>query len=245
MGGRDFSSAIHIGRIMIANEGRSDLMRLHQKVRDSAPALCVLITLSLLFSGCERVALDERFFDTSLKGWTVIDDPDTIQAPSDWGVEKDGWLHQRSNIWGKRGDFIGRWYGTYLAAGDSSWKDYHFSVRAKPGDNDGFGVVFRFKDPEHFYRLFMLDDQMSGGPLTRLDKRNGAEYTEIWSARRGYKVGEEIRIDVELTGAVIQASINGTELVQVKDDSYPTGKIGLFCYAQQGQAFDDVRVTLH
>ncbi|HEY6334138.1 MAG TPA: family 16 glycoside hydrolase [Blastocatellia bacterium] len=207
-------------------------------------AATLLLALTLLYSACERVALDERFFDSSLPGWTAIDDPDTVQGPSDWKVQKDGWLHQTSNIWGRRGDFIGRWYGTYFVAGNTSWKNYHFSVDAKPGDNDGFGVVFRFRDPGHFYRLLLLDDRMSGGPLARLDKRNGPDYTQIWSSRYEYKVGQAIRIDVDLNGDTIRASIDGAQLVEAKDNSYPTGKIGLFCYAQQGQAFDDVKVTL-
>jgi hypothetical protein len=32
-------------------------------------------------------------------------------------------------------------------------------------------------------------------------------------------------------------------LLEVTDGSYRRGKIGLFCYAQKGQAFDDVRVV--
>jgi len=201
--------------------------------------------MCLSLSACERTALDERFFDPALPGWQVIDDPDTVQGPSDWRVEKDHWLHQLSNIWGRRGDFIGKWYGTYIVAGEPGWKNYRFSVRAKPGDNDGFGVIFRFKDQDHFYRLFFLDDPMSGGPLTRLDKRNGPDYTEIWSAKRGYKVDQELRIDIDLDGDLIRASVDGAPLLEAKDNTYSSGKVGLFCYAQQGQAFDDVRVTLH
>ncbi|MGH9765053.1 MAG: hypothetical protein ACREAC_29810, partial [Blastocatellia bacterium] len=64
-------------------------------------------------SSCNHVVLDERFYNEHLDGWTVLDDPQTVEGPSLWRVEKDGWLHQRSNIWGKRGDFLGRWYGTY------------------------------------------------------------------------------------------------------------------------------------
>jgi hypothetical protein len=211
----------------------------------SGRVVAVFLLLSFSLTGCQRVVLDERFYDGNLPGWKVIDDPDTVQGPSDWRVEKDHWLHQSSNIWGKRGDFIGRWYGTYIVTGDSGWKNYHLSVKAKPGDNDGFGVVFRFQDPEHFYRLFLLQDGMSGGPLTRLDKRNGPDYTEIWSTRKGYSVGAEVQLDVDLIGDTIRASIDGVQVVEANDGAYPAGKIGLFCYAQQGQAFDDVKVTLH
>jgi hypothetical protein len=205
---------------------------------------CFLFLTLVIVSACSgSVLLDERFHDTRLINWTVVDDPDTIEGPSDWRVEADGWVHQRSNIWGRRGDFLGRWYGTYLIAGEAGWKDYTLSLTAKPEDDDGFGVVFRYEDPEHFYRLLFLQDGMSGGPITRLDRREGADYTELWSNAKGYRPGSEMTIQVTVNVNVITASVDGRQLFEMKDASYSRGKIGLFCYAQNGQAFDDVRVV--
>ncbi len=201
-----------------------------------------LLVLSFSLSGCKSVLLDERFYDNRLLNWTVIDDPDTIEGPSDWKVESDGWLHQQSNIWGRRGDFLKVWYGTFLVAGEKDWADYRLSLKAKATDDDGFGVVFRFSDPEHFYRLLFIEDGLNGGPVTRLDKREGADYTELWSSGRGYKPGTEMFIEVEVTGATIKARVDGQRLFELTDNSYGQGKIGLFCYAQKGQAFDDVKV---
>ncbi|MBI3653412.1 MAG: hypothetical protein HY231_20470 [Acidobacteria bacterium] len=207
------------------------------------PAFTLLLASLLLFFSCNRPLLDERFLDKRLENWTVIDDPDTVEIPSQWHVEDDGWLHQSSNIWGRRGDFLGRWYGTMIVAGEANWSDYHLSVTAKPEDDDGFGVVFRFQDSEHFYRLIFLNDSLSGGPLARLDKRDGADYTEIWAAKKGYKMGVETLIEVAVKGAEIRGSVDGQQLFSVTDDSYKRGKIGLFCYAQSQQAFDNVRVS--
>jgi hypothetical protein len=204
----------------------------------------LLLTSGFLLAGCSRVVLDERFYDSRLPKWMVIDDPDTIEGPSVWRVESDGWLHQRSNIWGRRGDFIGRWYGTLLVAGDTDWTNYTMTLKAKPEDNDGFGVVFRLTDPQHFYRLLFIQDGLNGGPITRLDKRNGADYTEIWSAKSGYKVGTQIVIELQADGGNLKATVDGKPLVQVQDADYRRGKVGLFCYAQAGQAFNDIRVTL-
>jgi len=205
--------------------------------------IALMTLLALVLGGCNRVLLDERFHDERLVNWTVIDDPDTVEGPSEWSVEKDGWLHQRSNIWGRRGDFIGRWYGTYLVAGDTSWSDYTMRVKAKPADDDGFGVVFRFVDAEHYYRLIFVQDGFNGGPITRLDKRDGADYTELWSIAKGYRSEAEMSIEVEVEGESLSARVDGRELFEVKDGAYRRGKVGLFCYAQNGQAFDDVKVS--
>ncbi|MFY9556221.1 MAG: hypothetical protein WAV20_03275 [Blastocatellia bacterium] len=204
----------------------------------------VVFVAAILLSGCaSKTLLDERFHDTRLINWKAVDDPDTIETPSDWRVDSGGWVHQRSNIWGRRGDFLGRWYGTFLIAGDASWRDYTLSAKAKPEDDDGFGIVFRYQDPEHFYRLLFLQDGLSGGPITRLDRREGADYTELWSSEKGYRPGVEIIIEVKVDGNVISALVDGRPLFEVTDGSYRQGKIGLFCYAQKGQAFDDVKVA--
>lgn len=208
--------------------------------------MAVLVALLAAFtSACKSELLDERFHSTDLNRWTVVDDPETVEGPSEWRVETDGWLHQRSNIWGRRGDFLGRWYGTMLVAGEASWRDYRFSVRALPRDNDGFGVVFRFRDPAHFYRLIFINDGMSGGPLARLDKREGGDYSELWSEPRAYREGVELQIEVIAEGDRLRGSLDGQLLFDVRDASYATGKAGLFCYAQSDQAFDEVRVSAH
>ena len=224
-----------------------------QTGRSTIPQICrleslryvaiAIIAATFALSGCANtVLLDERFHDTRLLNWSVVDDPDTIEGPSDWRVEGDGRLHQRSNIWGRRGDFLGRWYGTFLINGDPNWTDYEISLRAIPVDDDGFGVVFRYQDAEHFYRLFFLQDGLSGGPITRLDRREGPDYTELWSLNKGYRPGTEMSIEVNVIGDLIKASVDGKFLLEVRDNSIRQGRIGLFCYAQSGIAFDDVRV---
>ena len=204
----------------------------------------IALPTALLPLGCSNaVMLDERFHDTRLINWSVVDDSDTVEGPSDWRVEPDGWLHQRSNVWGRRGDFIGRWYGTFLVAGDAGWKDYELSVAAKPTDDDGFGVVFRYQDPEHFYRLLFLQDGLSGGPITRLDRRDGPDYTELWSIEKGYRLSTAVAISVRVDGDLITALVDGKQLLELRDTRYRSGRIGLFCCAQSGQAFDDVKVV--
>jgi len=202
-------------------------------------------TVLVSYPACSAMLLDERFSGKELMNWKVVDDPETIEGPSQWRVEADGWLHQRSNIWGRRGDFLGRWYGTMLVAGKASWQDYTLSVKARPNDNDGFGVVFRYKDAQHFYRLLLIEGGLNGGPMARLDKREGADYTELWTSPRGYSVGREMQIEIGVSGERIRASIDGEQLCEVKDAEYRSGKVGLFCYAQSDQAFDDVVVIGH
>ena len=53
------------------------------------------------------------------------------------------------------------WVGGMLVKGDVKWKDYRISTKLHPYPHcaftgcwvNGHGVVFRYKDPENFYRL--------------------------------------------------------------------------------------------
>ena len=80
--------------------------------------------------------------------------------------------------------------------------------------------------------------------MTRLDKRIGDEYTEIWSKKDGFREGTELLIELETSGETIKGRLNGRPLFEARDPTYEKGKIGLFCYAQSDQAFDDIKVTL-
>jgi len=49
-------------------------------------------------------------------------------------------------------------------------------------------------------------------------------------------------IEVEVSEDKIRGSVDGRTLFEVRDSSYRRGKIGLFCYAQEGQGFDNITV---
>ncbi|HWP44847.1 MAG TPA: hypothetical protein VNO14_16500, partial [Blastocatellia bacterium] len=59
---------------------------------------------------------------------------------------------------------------------------------------------------------------------------------------RGYRPGSEIIIELEVIEDSIRGRVDGQTLFDVRDGRYRRGSIGLFCFAQKGQAFDDVRV---
>ena len=79
--------------------------------------------------------------------------------------------------------------------------------------------------------------------MTRLDKRDGPDYTELWSSPNGYRPGVEETIEIRVSGDLIRASVDNHFLCETRDKSYKNGRIGLFCYAQSRQAFDDVKVV--
>ena len=63
------------------------------------------------------------------------------------------------------------WVGGMLVKGDAKWKDYRISTKMHPYPHcaftgcwvNGHGLVFRYKDPENFYRLSFSNRNISAG----------------------------------------------------------------------------------
>src|SRR2546429_9860452 len=66
-----------------------------------------------------------------------------------------------------------------IAAGDPNWTDYAFRISAEPVDNYGFGLVFRYRDINNYYRVMIIRDPKAGGPVVYLDKKENGQLTNI------------------------------------------------------------------
>ncbi|MDR9367351.1 MAG: hypothetical protein RI575_18600, partial [Balneolaceae bacterium] len=106
----------------------------------------------------DSVLLLETFDNTALPGWTITDDPEPRQGPSDWSV-RGGELLQRSNIWSydPPAEFIYH-MGTHTITGNSEWEDYSLNAVLRSSDNDGIGLLFRYQDPGNYYRILLMND---------------------------------------------------------------------------------------
>lgn len=190
-------------------------------------------------------------------GWTIILQEDaTEEGPPDWRV-RAGRLRQSSNV--RAPDTAGLSYainyeGTLAVVGDTTWTNISFKVDIIPRDDDGVGVIFRWKpsdtDPDgNFYRLLMVEDSASGGPKLRLDRRNDGVWHILDEKTTGYNgYNEDYRYTVEVDMVVDNFSIklNNTIVFEfqdrVADGGLPHGMVGLFCYGEEGVDFDNVQV---
>ena len=83
------------------------------------------------------------------------------------------------------------WVGGMLVKGDAKWKDYRISTKLHPYPHcaftgcwvNGHGVVFRYKDPENFYRLSFSSRNVGDG-LPRqgvsIQKVVNGEWSEVF-----------------------------------------------------------------
>ena len=175
--------------------------------------------------------------------WEIFDQENPLTGSSVWEVKK-GHLYQTSNIYRGGDDEYAFYEGSnILMRGDLGWPNYEFSVDfGISGNGDGVGLLFRYQDEQHYYRLLMVSDTGNKGPFMKLQAKEGNKYVVLAENKKAYDPNHHHRVKVIATGNDITVIYDDQKIFNVKDDRYKTGRIGMMCYAEQPD-FDSVRVT--
>lgn len=129
-----------------------------------------------------------------------------------------------------------------IALSDKNFADFTVSTRFKPvaGSEDrAAGIIFRIQDEDNFYilRANALEDNVN-------------IYKYVAGSRHSLKEGtvkvqsgkwQELR--VEAKGNDFRGYLNGKLVVEVHDDTFKAGRIGLWTKADSVTCFDDVKAT--
>lgn len=145
--------------------------------------------------------------------------------------------------------------GPTLVAGNDTWSNYVFAVRITPADDDGHGLLLRYKNSTNFYRVALRSQSSTTGTPQGLSiqKNVNRTYTEV------YRDNPVVYNPVAGVPYDLIASISNTTLqvLLVSDPeggaqaySYGpftvtgvnSGKIGLFSWAMSQTEFDNVSV---
>jgi len=126
-----------------------------------------------------------------------------------------------------------------IVPGADSWVDYRVTVRLRSDDDDAIGVMFRYVDPDNWYR-FSLDHRRS---YRRLVRCVDGMVDELWSDASAYEVGRDHLITIDAVRDSLAGWVDGVAVFSVQDPSHPAGTIGLYCWANAGARFGSVTVT--
>lgn len=173
-------------------------------------------------------------FEKWLSGYTVLDET-TASGPSAWFTDQ-GYLLQSSNINGAGAPSTP---GTILWTGNTAWTDYTVSVRARPQDNDAFGVVFRFVDKDNYYR-FSMDAQRS---YRRLVRKVKGTFQVLAEDKVPYSPNNWVDIQAVAIGNRLKIFVGEEKVFEVVDGSHGRGAVGLFTWANLLTYFEDLVVT--
>jgi hypothetical protein len=179
----------------------------------------------------------DRFNAGDLAPWTIVDEGPQ-SAPSAWAIA-NGTLRQTSNIHSLPLDAAAiEKRGTQAVAGDVAWTDTVLSVRLRSTDDDAIGVLFRYQNANNFYRFSM--DRERG--YRRVVRSVAGVFTTLWEDDTRFEVGRSYDLIISAIGARINIWIDGVPLAEIDDATINNGRIGLYCWGNQGAEFSSLRV---
>lgn len=181
----------------------------------------------------------EKWVPVQVDDWEIVDDGD-IEGPSSWYISAKT-LRQSSNIYGGKdeGDILDK-PGTYTVAGSSVWKDYCMELDIKSHDDDSIGILFRYTDAENYYR-FSMDRSRN---YRRLIKKNKGEISLLAEKKQGYEKNRKYTVKVIVLGNKILILFDGEILFDVIDHDIIKGKVGVYCWGNEGSEFSYPEVRL-
>lgn len=144
--------------------------------------------------------------------------------------------------------------------GDASWSNYVYSARFVLGDNDGFGVLLRYQNPTNFYRIAFRAQASTSGIKQGISVQkdiNGV-YQQMFASTGiipPYTLNTKQVFDVYAfirTNRLQVIAVTAPDTAPVVASSGPidmdltagtvdTGKIGVFSWAQFGDAGTSLR----
>jgi uncharacterized repeat protein (TIGR01451 family) len=141
----------------------------------------------------------------------------------------------------------------YLEPGSFNWADYRFEVTARLNDTGVFqGMWFRGYWEESdlnrqyvtgYYLDWRVNRLRDNIRLARLPASGDlADPSFLAVADYPMSAGDWYRIKVEVQGSNIKAFINNQLVINVNDDTWPTGTVGFFAYKVMEGAWDNVLV---
>lgn len=132
--------------------------------------------------------------------------------------------------------------GSLLLAGEVSWANYVLFLHLESVDGSGVGAIFRYQDPDNYYRVILTGNQ-PGGPYLELDKKINGQLAKLGQAKVSWGAGSWHRLKIIADGSNFEVLLDGQSVLKVEDSSFLQGKIGLFAWEHSGAFFDDVLVT--
>ena len=164
------------------------------------------------------------------------------------------------------------WVGGMLVKGDVKWKDYRISTKLHPYPFcaftgcwvNGHGLVFRYKDPDNFYRL-SFSSRNPGDSLPRqgvsVQKVVNGEWSEVFwekgaafSTKKFVPSGKadqsEFNLNISITGNQLEFTIvndpDGTAKVfnygPIEISGVDSGKVGFFSWYQHKLDIHHIKV---
>ncbi len=148
--------------------------------------------------------------------------------------EASGNIRQTTNYY-VTGNLLG---GCFAMTGSLMWENYILSCDMMSSDNDHIGLVFNWQDELNMYMFYW---NLEGNYRLLVKWVNGTE-TILASDAIGYAMNTWNHIDIYSINGKLVLIINGIQIFSVTDNTFTSGKAGLFCSGNQSSYWDNFNV---
>lgn len=181
--------------------------------------------------------LVDKFAQSDASDWTFVTEA-TAGNPPNW-VTDQGALVQTSDAHSTPdGSENIEKKGVFAVAGDPAWGDIVFRARLQSGSDQAIGVMFRYRDQDHYYR-FSMD---RAHEYRRLVKNVGGVFTELWKDEFLYETGRSYEVTIVAQGSQLWGYLDGAPMFAVEDSDLADGQVGLYCWRNPDSRFSCVAV---
>jgi hypothetical protein len=130
-----------------------------------------------------------------------------------------------------------------LSLGDAVFGDLTLTTRFKPiagREDQAAGLLFRIQDQDNYYilRANALENNVN------FYKYAGGRWSSLKESRAQVPSGQWQELRVEAVGNRFRGFLNGQQVVEVADDTYQAGQVGLWTKADSVTCFDDVEARM-
>ncbi len=128
--------------------------------------------------------------------------------------------------------------GCFSMTGSLLWQNYVVSCDLLSSDNDDIGLVFNWQDEQNMY---MFDWNLQGNYRRIIKWVNGVQNI-LASDGVGYVTNQWYNVMIYSNNGKLVLTIDGIEIFNVDDNTFTTGKAGLFCSGNQSSYWDNFKV---
>jgi hypothetical protein len=118
------------------------------------------------------------------------------------------------------------------------WTDYLLTMTLRSEDNDALGVMFRYQDPQNYYRFSWNKQNYT----RRLVKCEEGVFSLLAQDYVTYQQGRSYALQVLADGDRLQVSVDDNPIFDVVDGSFAKGGVALYTWMNAGSFFDDLIV---
>lgn len=171
----------------------------------------------------EKVLFESKFADIESQ-WTSWDDPTAGKKPSQWRAgltELSGTRNRKQKM------------ATAILAGEKSWANYSVetSFFTVYGSGHLLGIVFGYRDPEHFYIAGYDFYQRAFEVVARTPEG----FENLGWHKMDFPDHVEIPLRLEFASSRIRFHANDRLVFDIEDGRYSSGRFGL-CASEMGNA---------